>query len=355
MIDLAQVCLRPHHTLHEAMVCLNRSAKGIVLVVDEERQLLCTMTDGDLRRAILHGLNQDMTIGAWMADPGRAGNRHPRTAPFGTDPAELLRLMAGGYRHIPLLDAERRVVDVALLNDLAAQAEPALNAVVMAGGLGMRLRPLTADLPKPMLQVGDKPVIEHIVTRLRDAGISQVRITTHYKAEAITNHFGNGQRFGVKIDYLNEDNPLGTAGALSLMRDWESTLLVINGDILTNLNYQSMLSFHRENQAVITVGVRQYELEVPYGVVQTEGVTVVGLNEKPTLRVFVNGGVYLLEPSVSRHVVPNERCDMPDLIGRLLDGGEHVVSFPISEYWLDVGHHGNYEQAQAAFEREELG
>lgn len=336
------------------MVCLNSTAKGIVLVVDDDRRLLCTITDGDLRRAILHGLEQDTTIEAWMVVRAKNGGIHPTTAPIDMDPVELIRIMRGGFQHIPLLDDQGRVADVALLSDLVTQADPKLSAVVMAGGQGTRLRPLTTDVPKPMLPVGDRPVIEHIVTGLRDAGIGQVRISTHYKADVITNHFGDGQKFGVKIDYLNEDDPLGTAGALSLMPGWQSTLLVINGDILTALNYKAMLAFHRENDAVMTVGVRRYEFEVPYGVVRTEGVRVTKLSEKPTLRFFINAGVYLLEPSVSRHVVRKQRCDMPDLIARLLEEEERVVSFPISEYWLDMGHRGDYEQAQAAFAREEF-
>ena len=350
--ELARLCLRADRTLRDVMVCLNDSAKGIVLVVDDEQRLLCTMTDGDLRRAILHGLDQEMTIAGWMAQ--RCSPPKPRTAFVGADRAELLTLMEEGYRHIPLLDDTGRVADVAMLNDLVARSEPALHAVVMAGGLGTRLRPLTTELPKPMLQIGDKPLMEHIVMRLRAAGIEQVRITTHYKADVITNHFGNGQRFGVKIDYLNEDDPLGTAGALGLMSEWVSTLLVVNGDILTTLNYQTMLEFHRENGAVMTVGVRQYEVEVPYGVVQTEGVQITKLSEKPTMRFFVNAGVYLLEPKVSRHMPARQRCDMTDLIAKLLADDERVVSFPINEYWLDIGHRDNYELARAAFAREEF-
>jgi len=354
MDDLWRVCIKPTQTLREAMECINRTNKGIALVLDSEHRLLYTITDGDLRRALLHGLSLDMTVQEWVSRRTEQGNLHPITAPLGTSKADLLRLMqVDGLRHIPLLDDEGRVADLAYLRDLLAEPELLLSAVVMAGGASTRLRPLTADLPKPMLPVAGRPLIEHIVTQLREGGIQQVSITTHYKREAIIQHFGNGEKFGVKIDYLNEDHPLGTAGALGLMPRWNSTLLVINGDILARLNYRSILAFHQENKAVMTVAVRQYDLQVPYGVVETEGVIICRLSEKPTLRFFVNAGIYLLEPAVYHYFVPQHKLDMTDLITRLLAEKQRVVSFPISEYWLDVGGHADYQKAQVDFEHEE--
>jgi dTDP-glucose pyrophosphorylase/CBS domain-containing protein len=354
MIDLSLICLLSDNTLREAMLCIDRNAKGIALVMDAEQRLRYTITDGDLRRAVLHGLSLDMTVEEWAEQCAEHGSLHPTTAPLGTQPSDLLRLMqVDGLRHIPLIDNNGRVADLALLSDLIAKPEVSLKAVVMAGGAGTRLRPLTVNLPKPMLPVGNRPVIEHIVAQLREAGILQVSITTHYRPETIIQHFGNGQKFGVKIDYVNEEHPLGTAGALGLMPHWNSTLLVINGDILTKLNYQSMLEFHQENKAVVTVGIRHYDFQIPYGVVETEGVDVRQLREKPVLQFFVNAGVYLLEPEVYQYFFPRERLDMTDLISRLLDDKQRVVSFPISEYWLDVGVHADYEKAQADFERGE--
>jgi NDP-sugar pyrophosphorylase family protein len=217
----------------------------------------------------------------------------------------------------------------------------------MAGGFGSRLRPLTDDLPKPMLPVGDCPLMEHIVNQLRASGIRQVKVTTHYKPEAITGYFGDGHNFGVKIDYLHEEHPLGTAGALGLMSPPQGPLLVMNGDILSRVNFRAMVDFHREYGAQLTMGVRLHEYQVPYGVVEPDGVVVRQLTEKPTLRLFVNAGIYLLEPEVYDYIrrPVTERFDMTDLIQRLLVAEQRVVSFPISEYWRDIGQHADYKDA----------
>lgn len=329
------------------MACIDRGAIGLALVVDAGGRLLFTMTDGDLRRAVLHGLDLEMSAADWAS--ARRVGLTPVTAPVGTSPAEQLRLMHGhSIRHLPLLDQHGRLADLVLLSDLAGPRQ-AMQAVVMAGGQGARLRPLTASLPKPMLPVGDRPLIEHIVRQLRDAGITRVSVTTHFQSEAIVNHLGDGRSLGVDIDYLNEDRPLGTAGSLGTLPPWQTPLLVMNGDILTRINHRSMLEFHQENHAAVTVGVRQYDVQVPYGVLQTDGLEVKGVNEKPTFRFFVNAGIYLLEPSVRQHVQPNERLDMTDLLSRLLAAGQRVISFPISEDWLDIGQLADYEKAQAQF------
>jgi NDP-sugar pyrophosphorylase family protein len=226
----------------------------------------------------------------------------------------------------------------------------ALSAVIMAGGYGTRLRPLTDDMPKPMLPVGDRPLLERTVRRLREAGIQDVRVTTHYLGDRIASHFGDGKAFGVDITYLNEDRPLGTAGALALVNRPAGPLLVMNGDILTNLNFHALLAFHREHRADATVAVRKYDLTVPYGVVECEGTQVKALQEKPTERFLVNAGIYLLEPTVLGCIPPGERFDMTELIQVLLQQGRTVVSFPIVEYWLDIGRAEDYERAQSDVE-----
>ena len=206
---------------------------------------------------------------------------------------------------------------------------------------------LTDNQPKPMLPVGDRPLIEHIIDQLRAGGVHQISVSTHYRSNAIKEHLGDGKRFGVEIDYVTEESPLGTAGALNLLHPWDSTLLVINGDILTRLNHKAMLDFHREYNAVLTVGVRQYEVQVPYCVVETDGVDVQRVSEKPVLQFFVNAGVYLLEPEIRSWLSEQSRVDMTDLIRDLSSAGRRVVSFPISEYWLDIGQLPDYERAQA--------
>jgi NDP-sugar pyrophosphorylase family protein len=279
----------------------------------------------------------------------KAGSPYPQpvTAPASSDQATLLALMQEHcLRHVPLLDADGRVVDLVTLTDLLPDQVLPLQAVIMAGGFGTRLRPLTEDLPKPMLTVGGRPIMERIVEQLQQAGIRQVNVTTHYKPEKIIDHFGDGQAFGVSLTYVNEEQPLGTGGALGLIEAPEEPMLVINGDILTRVDFGAMLEYHREHHADMTVAVRQYDLQVPYGVIECAGAYVQGIREKPMLHFLVNAGMYLLEPSVYRYIPKGERFDMPDLIERLLAGGRTVVSFPVVEYWLDIGQHAEYERAQ---------
>jgi NDP-sugar pyrophosphorylase family protein len=206
--------------------------------------------------------------------------------------------------------------------------------------------PLTKDLPKPMLPVGNKPLMEILVQQLRDAGIRRLNITVHHQPEKIIEHFGDGREFGVDITYATEDRPLGTAGALGMIEAPQETVLVVNGDILTGLDFRAMLAYHREQRADLTVAVQRYEVQVPYGVIECEGAFVRRLAEKPVLGFVVNAGIYLLEPSVHRLIPTGERYDMTELIQRLLDEGRPVAPFPIREYWLDIGQHADYERAQ---------
>lgn len=347
MADLANLTVSPKATMREVMECIDRSGRGIALVLDESNRLIGTLTDGDLRRAILAGMNVEHSVVEVLANRGTLFS-NPRTAPAGTSDDVLLHMMnETGVRQIPLVDSESRVVKVSFLSELVKEYELPLRAVVMAGGYGTRLRPLTDDLPKPMLPVGSKPLLELIVNQLREAGIKHVNVATHYRGDLITEHFKDGQDFGVNIHYVREDQPLGTAGALGLLDESDDPLVVINGDILTRVDFRAMHSFHREHKADLTVGVRQYEFRVPYGVVRTDGVVVTGISEKPVLRQFINAGIYLLDSSVLRLVPNQQRYDIPELIERLLAGNRRVVSFPIREYWLDIGKADHYDQAQA--------
>jgi NDP-sugar pyrophosphorylase family protein len=237
-------------------------------------------------------------------------------------------------------------VDVVTLQELLPQPAAPVHAVIMAGGFGKRLLPFTEELPKPMLSVDGRPLLERIVGRLRDSGIRQINVTTHFRPEKIVEHFGDGEAFGVDISYVNEDRPLGTGGALGLMPVPDETTLVINGDVLTQVDFRTMLMYHRHHQADMTVAVSQYEIAVPYGVVECEGPQICRLQEKPQLNVLVNAGIYLLEPSVYRFVTNGEALQMTDLITRLLDAGRSVISFPIFEQWLDIGQHADYARAQ---------
>ena len=342
MKDLDRLFVGPDQTLLEALERIDSGAEGIALVVGERRKLLGTLTDGDLRRATLAGLDMaTVKVEALL----KAHNR-PISAPVGTSSMELMQLMKKrSVRHIPLLDSEGCVQELSLLRELALEEGVPVSAVVMAGGKGTRMRPLTETVPKPMLPVGDRPVMEHVLEQLQKVGISRVSITTHYMPEAIEQHFGDGRRFGVEIDYVNEKEPLGTAGALGLLKAPKGPLLVINGDVLTQVNFRSMFSYHADNHADMTVGVRRFELQVPYGVIEMQESRVTKLDEKPTYRFFINAGVYLIEPDVISLIKTDEHLDATELIDRLIDAGKKVVGFPIHEYWLDIGRPDDYARA----------
>ncbi len=345
--DLSALFASEKDTVRDLLACLDRSKRGIVLFADSERHLMGTVTEGDIRRAILANIDLDTSAQALLQRKAGTRFEKPVVAPVGSDAAVLLRLLKESkLQHVPLVDTGGRVVDLVRLDDLFPQEFLPLNAVVMAGGPGQRLRPLTETLPKPMLPVGDKPLLEIIIAQLRQAGVRRVNLTTHYKGDRITEHFGDGGDYGVDIHYVTEEQPLGTAGALSRMPASDDPLLVINGDILTNVDFRAMLDFHRENQADMTVAVRPYEFRVPYGVVETDGIAVTGISEKPLIRSFINAGIYLLDPAACRYVPDGQSYGMPDLINRLLAEGRRVISFPVHEYWMDIGSADNYRQAQ---------
>lgn len=352
MADVSALMLAPSSSLRDVILLLERTAKGIALVVDERRQLLGTVTDGDIRRAMLAGMGVDAPLHGLLAR--RVGT--PITMPVGTPPADLLRVMNERMvRHLPLVNEAGLVEDIALLSEMARDLDLPLRAVVMAGGFGTRLRPLTERLPKPMLPVGERPLLELIINQFRQAGIHRVNLTTHYKADLITQHFGDGKNFGVEIEYVKEDQPLGTAGALGLMEGCMEPLLVVNGDILTRVDFRAMLQYHREHRAQMTVAVRAHEVPIPFGVIETEGVQVTRVVEKPRITHFVSAGIYLVDPAVCGQVPRGEPTNMPDLINRLVAQGKMVVSFPVHEYWMDIGQTEDYRQALVDVERGMLG
>ena len=346
--DLTNLTVTQGASIRDAIAQVDRNRRGIVLVVDAQGRLEGTITDGDLRRAVLANTSLDEPVRVLLERKAESSYARPVTAPQSSDRATLLRLMQEhSIRHIPLVDEEQRVVALATLEDfLSEQKPPQLQAVVMAGGYGRRLRPLTEDLPKPMLPVGDRPLMEIILEQLQQAGIQRVDVAVHHQSDKITGYFGDGRDFGVQINYVTEERPMGTAGALGLMAPPTSTMLVINGDILTQVDFKAMLDYHQDQQADLTVAVQSYEVQVPYGVIECEGSRVQSLAEKPQLKLFVNAGIYLLEPSVHRLIPAGERLDMTELIQRLLDEARNVVAFPIREYWMDIGEHADYEQAQ---------
>ncbi len=344
--DLISLCTAVTGSIKQAIAQMEVNRIGIVLVVDSERRLLGTVTDGDVRRALLANLPLDEPVNTLLER--KAGTRYsqPITAPEDADRKTLLETMRyHNILHLPLVDREQRVVALVAMEEFLAGTTPPMEAVIMAGGQGVRLRPLTDEMPKPMLPVGDQPLMERTLEQLRSAGIKRVNVTVHHKSDKITEYFGDGRAFGVDISYVNEERPLGTAGALALMDPPQETMLVINGDILTQVDFRTMLAYHREQHSDLTVGVLRQDLQVPYGVLECEGANVQNFSEKPVLSFLVNAGIYLLEPSVHGFIPFGQRFDMTDLIQRLLEEDRRVTAFPISEYWLDVGQLADYKRA----------
>lgn len=350
-VPFPSVCIPVEATLRQAAERLDSIGVGIVLALDSEGKLAGIVTDGDVRRTVLRLGSVDVPLTTLLIDETTGQLRNYIAAPIGTSREALLGMMTGRrIRHIPLLDESGRAVDLALFDELSA-ARPSraqggfARAVVMAGGFGTRLAPLTEEVPKPMLPVGDRPLLEIIVGQLRDAGITDITLSTFYHAEIIHAHFGNGDRFGVRIGYLSEDQPLGTAGALSLLERPDQPVLVLNGDILTNADFAAMVTFHREQQSVLTLCAHTYNSTIPYGVLETENNLVKSITEKPQFSYQVSAGIYVLSPEAFDYLEPGKSCAMTELIDRIICDKQRVAAFPIKEYWCDIGRVSDYLKA----------
>jgi dTDP-glucose pyrophosphorylase/CBS domain-containing protein len=324
--------MRADGAIRDAMETIDRSQHKIALVVDGRRRLLGTVTDGDIRRAILAEKGIDRPVSDIMF-------RTPIILRVG-EPVEGAETRARGrqIRKIPILDAAGSVVSVHTVEQRGAKSAADNIVVIMAGGLGKRLRPLTEDTPKPLLPVGEKPLLETIVEQIVVQGFRHIYFAVHYKADMVEAHFGDGAKWNATFRYLNELDPLGTAGALSLLPERPTQpILVMNADLLTKVDLKLLLDYHLENRAMATMGVRAYDFEIPYGVVSTEGYRITAINEKPIQQIFVNAGVYAFDPSVLDCIRPDQRLDMPDLFTDLIAQGIATAAFPIREYWIDVG------------------
>lgn len=332
MIDLSKIQLTPSTSVLEAMKVIDQGAAQIALVVDEEQRLLGTLTDGDIRRGLLHGQTLE-------APAEQSMNRKFRFVRSSEDRASVLEMMRSEVlRHIPVLDEEGRVVELLLLQELLNSKQFSNAVVIMAGGKGTRLRPHTEHCPKPMLPVGDQPMLEILLEQCIASGFRTFYFSVNYLKEQIIEHFGDGMRWGVSINYLVENEPLGTAGSLQLLPDSvNEPFLVLNGDVLTRLDPSQLLHFHTEHQAKATLCVREHQLTVPFGVVQTMGVELAGFEEKPTYRNQVNAGVYVVDPQLLPLLPPHRFTDMPTLLLAAQHAGHRVAVCPIHEYWLDVG------------------
>ncbi len=338
----------PTATISEALRILDSSGLRMVMVADDDGRLLGVITDGDIRRALLKRVD----LGCPVTD---VMNRHPRTAESG-EPCDSLRTIMEHHSilHLPLVDGGGRVVGLETYHHLLARQHRENWVFLMAGGFGKRLRPLTDACPKPMLLVDGKPILQSILERFVAAGFRYFYISVYYLADQIKEHFGDGSRWGVTIRYVEETSPLGTAGALGLLPDDDDLpVIIMNGDVLTHLDLNAMLEFHDAQRAMLTLCVREYEMHVPFGVVEGVEAQVTHVVEKPVHRFFVNAGIYVVAPDVVRRVRPPRQLDMPDLVASLIAEKEKVSMFPIHEYWLDVGRPDDYARAQKGRDRDD--
>lgn len=338
-----EVLLRPGSSIRDAMNAMTKSRVGFAVVVDDSGKLLGVVADIDIRRALLRGAELGSAVAGAM-------NRKPVTLP-----ADASReTIAATFRihpksHVPLIDAHRRLQGLASRADFATIPTRHPNrVVVMAGGAGKRLLPLTESTPKPMLRLGDKPILEHLLEQMAAAGFSRFIFTVNYLAEQVQRHFGDGSRWGVEIEYVRESKPLGTAGALGLIqRNFAEPLLVLNGDILTKVDCAALLDFHRAEKSLATICVKRHEISVPYGVVEHIRRRLTRFVEKPTQRFLVNAGIYVLDPRALAWLPRRRACDMPEFLARIRARGRGgVACFPIQEYWLDIGGPQEFRRAE---------
>lgn len=338
-----QALIRPTASIIEAIELLDKSALQIVMVVDEFDALLGVVTDGDVRRALLKRIDLDQPVKVIM-------NAQPTSANVDDDNATILaQLTLKKLRHMPIVQ-DKKLIGLKTLTDLLEEDQQKNAVVLMVGGLGSRLGELTHATPKPMLKVGGKPILQTIIERFVAQGFVNIYLAVNYKADIIRSFFGDGSQFGANIQYLLEEQKLGTAGALSLLPDQSEPVVVMNGDLLTKVNFKSIVDFHHSHSVQATMCVREYEFQVPFGVVSMENDVIIQVDEKPTRQFFVNAGIYVLSPSTLCDIPKKQAFDMTTLFSQLLEKNQPTTCYPIREYWMDIGQLHDFKKASVEFD-----
>jgi len=340
--DIYRQAILPFDSSIQDAICnLDKVAIKIVLVVNESGKLEGTISDGDIRRGLLRGLDLKSPISSIL---------HRNSLVVTADiKREIVRqlMVVNKIQQIPVVDEEKRIVGLHIWDEITMPSVRQNLMVIMAGGMGTRLMPHTENCPKPMLPVSGKPMLEHIIERAKREGFSRFVLAIHYLGHIIEEYFGNGEHLQVKIDYLREQAPLGTAGALSLLDPRpDLPFVVTNGDVITDIHYGELLDFHLRHNADATMAVRVHEWQHPYGVVKTQGINIIGFEEKPVHRSHINAGVYALDPGVLNVLEADSHCDMPTLFERLQKNAASTVAYPIHEPWLDVGRPDDLAEAR---------
>jgi dTDP-glucose pyrophosphorylase len=335
------ILLKKDSSIKEALQVIDKGAMRIAIVLDDDEKVVGTLSDGDIRRGLLNGLSLESGIeNLYFKEPTLANIN---------DSKELIiqKAVRKQIYQIPIVDDAGRLVKIEEISKLLKTNAKNNRVILMAGGLGTRLRPLTEDVPKPLLKVGNKPILETIIENFAKYGFVNITISVNYKADMIKEYFGDGSDLGVNIDYIEETKRLGTAGALSLIKERpQEPFFVMNADLLTNVNFEHLLDFHLMEHSVATMCVREYDYQVPYGVIETDGSRIISIEEKPVHKFFVNAGIYTLSPQVFEYIPKNKFYDMPTLFEDIIKDDLKSISFPIHEYWLDIGRMSDFEQAQ---------
>ncbi len=339
-VSVSRHLLEQNASVREALRRLEVLAKDAVLfLVDERSRLIASLTDGDVRRGLINGLDMNSPLMAFT-------QKKPKAFVWGKyDLAQVREWRKQNFRVVPVVDVDNQIVDI--VNFRTQRSYLPLDAIIMAGGIGSRLRPLTDNVPKPMLPVGDKPIIEHNIDRLRAYGIKHLTLSIKYLGQQLIDYFGDGTQKGMEIKYVTEDEPRGTIGAVSEVKEiYNDYVLVMNSDLLTTIDFEGMFTELLDKDADMVVATVPYEVQIPYGVIETEGDLIKSLREKPTYTYYSNAGIYLIKKEHLTKIPRTGRFGAPDLMEALYTTGHRVVHFPIFDYWLDVGKHADYEKAQ---------
>ena len=340
-MDINTLKLNPNSSIKEALKIIDSGTLQMALVVDGDGRLLGTISDGDIRRGLLNSMELSQSIEPlYYRTPIVSHSTN-------IAPAIIAKAKAKNIRYIPILNDSEVVTAIA--NIYEPNIKKPNQVVLMAGGLGTRLRPLTNQIPKPMLHVGPKPILQTIIESFSASGYYNFTLCVNYKAEIIKDYFGDGDKFGVNISYVFEDKRLGTAGALSLIEAPKSEFFVMNGDLLTNTDFTKLHDYHTANKSTATMCVREYEMQVPYGVVNLDDNTIKSITEKPRQKFHVSAGIYMLSPQILKLIPKNEYLDMPDLFNALASNGQNPKAYPISEEWLDIGRIEEYNLANELY------
>lgn len=344
MQNLQQITLKENSTIKDALKVIGHNNLRIALVLTRNKTLKGIVTDADIRHGLLNDLTLDDSVKLIM-------KQNPITANENTPLEQIINLASkNNIYEIPILNKKNQVIKVESVAKIILSRTNLNEVVIMAGGLGSRLAPLTNKTPKPMLKVGSKPILQTIIERLIKQNFFNFTICINYKGDIIKKYFGDGRKFGANIKYIEEKSRLGTAGALSLMQEQQNLpIIVLNADIITDLDFKSMLEFHTQNSSLATMGVREFAQTIPYGVIESKDSRITKISEKPTNKFFINAGIYILDPICLDFIPSNEFFDMPNLFTTLIKKRKKIMQFEIDEYWIDIGRHNEYQRANLEF------